>query len=123
VELPDLSQYRPHRTVRAAEFEGVPVPGLHAEFFHRDLRDRVASVGCYSYAGRELLMAWGFVGEEHCRYSAVRGEDGWDPPTPGCPQVRVLRDNDHPDAPVIGFLVRDRRGSWIDGRSRKATAS
>src|SRR5262245_60990028 len=40
-------------------------------------------------------MAWGFVGEEHCRYSAYRDPDGqWSAPTTGCPVVRVLPERD-----------------------------
>jgi hypothetical protein len=62
-------------------------------------------------------MAWGYVDEEHCRYSTVCGQDGrWEQPTPGCPQVRLLRENGAPDGPVIGFLVRDRRGDWRGDR-------
>lgn len=112
--LPDLTQYRLHRTVTDAELDGVAVPGLCAEFYRRDDGGRTATVGRYWHSGRELLMAWGYVDEEHCRYSALRGEDGtWLSATAGCPAVRVLRDLTHPDAPVTGFAVRDPHGRWI----------
>jgi hypothetical protein len=58
-------------------------------------------------------MAWGYVGEEHCRFSAVRGEQGWGQPRPGCPNVRVLRDGDR----VSGFLVEDEHGQWVGGKN------
>lgn len=120
MDLPDLSRYRLHRTVRDAEFEGVAVPGLSAQFFRRTAGDRLHSVGRYRFAGRELLMAWGYVDEQHCRYSAVRGTDGaWGRPIRGCPQVRVLRDGDT----VVGFEVRDARGCWIGGPATVASTT
>ncbi|WP_033341476.1 hypothetical protein [Catenuloplanes japonicus] len=110
MNLPDLRTYRLHRTLPEADFEGVPVPGLHAEFYRRPVGDRIASVGRYSYNGRRLLLAWGYVGEEHCRYSAVRDpRRGWQPATQGCPDVRVVRDGEA----VTGFAVRDARGRWL----------
>jgi hypothetical protein len=113
VRLPDLSGYRLHRVAVDAEFESVAVPGLRAEFFRRTGPDgRVASVGRYRHGGRELLMAWGFVDEEHCRYSAVRGTDGiWGPPMPGCPRVSILREG----AIVVGLEVQAADGSWVGG--------
>ena len=108
--VPDLSGYRLHRRVDDTRFEGVAVPGLHAEYFRRPEGARLASVGRYRYGGRELLLAWGYVDEPHCRYSCVRGPDGrWGTPTAGCPQVRVVRDN---RGLVTGFEVRDEHGGW-----------
>jgi hypothetical protein len=108
--VPDLSGYRLHRRVQDAEFEGVAVPGLRAEFFRRPEGARTATVGRYHYGGRELLLAWGFVDEPHCRYSCVRRPDGrWGTPTAGCPEVRVVRDD---GGRVAGFQVRDEHGRW-----------
>ena len=110
MRLPDLSAYRLHRTVVDAEFEGVPVPGLSAEFFRREEAGRLASAGRYRLRGRDLLLAWGYVDEEHCRFSAVRAADGcWSAPMPGCPQIRVIRAG----ARVTGLVVRDPDGQWI----------
>jgi hypothetical protein len=109
VQLPDLSRYRLHRVEPVAEFEGTAVPGLRAEFFRREIDGRTASAGRYRYEGRELLLAWGYVGEEHCRYAWVHRDGEWEPAGPGCPTVRVLRDEDR----VTGFQVRDRHGRWI----------
>jgi hypothetical protein len=114
VHLPDLSQYRLHRIADDAELDGVRVPGLRAEFFRRAQDGRLASVGRYHYRGRELLLAWGYVDEPHCRYSAVRDEDGsWSDPVPGCPEVRTCG----PDGQVTGLAVRDARGRWVGERS------
>ncbi|GGJ90699.1 hypothetical protein GCM10010123_20720 [Pilimelia anulata] len=113
MKIPDLAGYDLHRTAEDAEFEGVAVPGLTARFYRRPAGRRIASVGHYTYAGRELLLAWGYVDEEHCRASAVRGADGWEPATRGCPTVRVRRAGGDADGPVAGFAVRDRRGRWI----------
>lgn len=113
--LPDLTAYRLHRTSADAQLEGAAVPGLHAEIFHRDLGERVASVGLYRYAGRELLMAWGFADEEHCRYSALCDVEGrWQPAVAGCPRVRLVRAGDRADGPVTGLVLRDHRGRWVD---------
>lgn len=110
MQLPDLSGYRLHRTVDDAEFEGVAVPGLRAEFFRRGEQGRLASAGRYAYGGRELLLAWGYVDEAHCRFSAVRVDgDRWSHPMPGCPQVRVIRRGGR----VTGLAVRDHRGRWL----------
>jgi hypothetical protein len=122
MSLPDLCQYRLHRVDDNAEFEGVAVAGLRAEIYHRDDGGHTASVGRYWYAGRELLMAWGYVDEEHCRSHAVRGDDGaWHPAALGCPDVRVVRDQADPDAPVTGFAVRDPHGRWITGTNSPVT--
>lgn len=95
-----------------ATLEGVAVPGLRARFYRRKLSGgRLASVGHYTYAGRELLMAWGFVDEEHCRFHAVRDDaaDGqWGPTVGGCPTVDVVRDGDR----VVGLRVLAADGSW-----------
>ncbi|MFI6761019.1 hypothetical protein ACIBF5_17975 [Micromonospora sp. NPDC050417] len=110
--LPDLGAYRLQRSESDAAFEGVAVPGLTARFYHRDDNGRTATVGRYWYGGRELLMAWGYADEEHCRASAVRAADGgWHPPTVGCPSVRVVRER--PEAAVVGFEVRTPDGRWI----------
>jgi hypothetical protein len=117
LSLPDLSGYRPHRTVDVAEFEGVAVPGLRAEFFRRDEDGREATAGRYRYAGRPLLLAWGFVDEAHCRFSALCDADGrWGRPVPGCPQVQLVR----VDGRVTGLLLRDDLGRWIDAAARRS---
>lgn len=112
MSLPDLTGFATHRTVKDAAFEGVEVPGLTAEFFRRPDGDRVASVGRYSRDGRELLMAWGFVDEEHCRHWAARDPaGGWHPPADGCPVVTVLRDGEL----VTGLAIQTPDGAWIEG--------
>ncbi|SDZ64795.1 hypothetical protein SAMN05421684_7837 [Asanoa ishikariensis] len=115
MELPNLAEYGQHRDVAEAEFEGVPVPGLSATFYRRPVGERLATVGHYTYQGRDLLMAWGFVDEARCRFSSVVDADGgWQPPTPGCPDVAVRRaDGDR--GPVLGFTVRGADGRWVDG--------
>lgn len=86
------------------------MPGLRAEFFRRPDGDRIATVGRYSIDGHELLMAWGYVDEEHCRYNAVRDHDGgWHPAADGCPQVRLVRDGQA----VVGLAVRTPTGQWL----------
>ncbi|GAA1379516.1 hypothetical protein [Catellatospora chokoriensis] len=87
--LPRLAEYAPHRIVSDIDLEGHVVPGLTGEFFRRPEDGRTATVGLYRYLGIELFMAWGYVGEEHCRWTAYRRTDGgWGPPHPGCPRVR-----------------------------------
>ena len=103
--LPDLATYTPHRTVTNAAFDGVPVPGLRAEFFHRTEDRRVASAARYSVGGRDLLMTWGWADEQHGRWWAVRDSSGfWHPARPGRPAVRVL---------PAGLAVRAPSGRWI----------
>lgn len=108
--LPDLTTFIPHRTVDDAPFEGVRVPGLRADYFRRAEGDRVATVGRYSFGGRELLMAWGYVDEEHCRHNAVRDPaGGWHRPADGCPDVELIRDGHA----VVGLAVRAPSGEWV----------
>ncbi|SDS78449.1 hypothetical protein [Actinoplanes derwentensis] len=103
--LPDLTAYVPHRITADADFEGTVVPGLRAEFFRRPDGDRIASVGRYSYLGREVLMAWGFVDEQHCRWHAVHDPvDGWQATVDGCPDIRK-----NPDT----IEVRTPTGAWL----------
>jgi hypothetical protein len=114
VPLPDLATYAPHRTITDAVFEGVAVPGLRAEFFHRAEGERVASAGRYSMGGRDLLLAWGWTDEQHCRFSSVHDPEGfWHPETEGCPVVEILRDGEALDAPVTGLAIRTPRGQWV----------
>jgi hypothetical protein len=108
--MPDLSVYEVHRTVDDAAFEGVAVPGLSATFYRRPDGDRVASVGHYRMAGRDVLMAWGYVDEEHCSHSAVRDPSGgWHRATDGCPTVRVERRG----GAVTGLAVCTPAGEWL----------
>ena len=109
--IPDISQFSPHRTVLDASFEGEPVPGLRAEFFRRGEGDRVATVGRYSMDGRELLMAWGYVDEEHCRHNAVRTPAGGWEAAEGCPVVELVKDGQS----VVGLAVRAPSGEWVRG--------
>ncbi|MEV6305598.1 hypothetical protein AB0M02_39710 [Actinoplanes sp. NPDC051861] len=114
MSLPDLTTYAPHRSATDCGFEGVAVPGLRADFYRRTDGDRIASVGRYSYDGREVLMAWGFTDEEHCRRHSVHDPAaGWQPVVEGCPDVRFVRDGDAPDAPVVGLEVRTPTGGWL----------
>ncbi|MET8153937.1 hypothetical protein ACIBSW_34800 [Actinoplanes sp. NPDC049668] len=112
--LPDLETYTPDRTITDATFEGVVVPGLCAEFFRRVEGGRTATAGRYSMYGRELLLAWGWADEEHCRFSSVRDPEGfWHPETPGCPVVEIIRDGEAPDAPVTALAIRTPTGQWV----------
>ncbi|MEV4755842.1 hypothetical protein AB0J86_12120 [Micromonospora sp. NPDC049559] len=114
MQLPDLTSYRLHRRCADAELDGIAVPGLRAEYYRRPEQGRLASVGRYWYGGREVLMAWGFVDEAHCRYCAVRaGDGGWHPPMTGCPTVRVLRDPTRPGEPVRGLAIKCPDGRWL----------
>ncbi|GIE50619.1 hypothetical protein Ani05nite_41530 [Amorphoplanes nipponensis] len=121
--MPDLTTYTPHRTVTDAAFDGVAVPGLRAEFFHRAEGDRLASAGRYSLGGRPLLLAWGWTDEPRCRFSAVRDPEGfWYPAVEGCPVVEILRDGEAPDAPVTGLALRTPGGQWVTADRTRARA-
>ncbi|BBH70883.1 hypothetical protein ACTI_75680 [Actinoplanes sp. OR16] len=110
MQIPDLSEYAAHRVENDAAFEGVEVPGLRAEFFRRPEGERVESVGRYTFDGRDLLLAWGYVDEEHCRHNAVVAADGcWQPPVDGCPQVELITDGQA----VVGLAVRSPSGEWV----------
>lgn len=91
--LPDLSEYRLHKVIDDVDLDGVVVPGLRGHFHRRHAGARTSTVGVYSYAGVELFMAWGYVGEPHCRFTALRRPDGsWGRPRPGCPPVTRVYD-------------------------------
>ncbi|WP_155373732.1 hypothetical protein [Catellatospora vulcania] len=111
--VPDLCEYRLHRTDDEAALDGVEVPGLAARFYRRTLPGgRLASVGHYTLAGRDLLMAWGFVDEEHCRFHVVvEAGSGWGSTVRGCPRVDFVRDGDL----VTGLRVRAADGGWSPG--------
>lgn len=110
--LPDLDRYRLHRTAENAELDGVAVPELAARFYRCELPGgRLASVGHYTLAGRDLLMAWGYVDETHCRSHTVRAdEDRWGPVVDGCPRVDFVHDAGH----VVGLRVQAADGAWTD---------
>jgi hypothetical protein len=92
MQLPDLSGYQLRRTIDDIDLAGVTVPGLRGSFFRRPCGVRVRSAGVYEYGGTTLFMAWGYVGEEHCRFTALCRDDGsWEPARPGCPEVSVRR--------------------------------
>src|ERR671910_2885449 len=84
--LPDLAAFRPHRVVDDVDLDGAVVPGLSADFHRRPVGDRVETVGRYRFAGVEVFMAWGYVGEAYCRCTAFHeGPAGWGAIRPGCP--------------------------------------
>ncbi|MEV6525399.1 hypothetical protein AB0M43_25935 [Longispora sp. NPDC051575] len=104
MDMPDISLYDVHKIIEDVDFEGTPVPGLRGAFYRRPAGDRTESVGVYSYADDELFMAWGYVGEEHCRAAAARRPDGaWDAVRTGCPDVRVLRTGDEVTGLAVGL--------------------
>ncbi|WP_433824471.1 hypothetical protein ACQP2E_20205 [Actinoplanes sp. CA-015351] len=116
MSLPDLAAYAPHRTLPDADFEGTAVPGLRADFYRRADGDRIASVGRYTYQGRDVLMAWGFVDEKHCRRHAVHHPDhGWQSVVDGCPDVRFV----HDEGEVVGLEVRSPAGEWLPARPHR----
>lgn len=122
--LPELSAYRLHRTVAAADLDGAVVPGLSAEFLHRPCGDRVASVGRYWYRGATVLLAWGWTDEAHCSFSSIAaGDDDWSLPQPGCPTFSLLHERDA----LAGVLLHDGAGGSVECRdgsvSRSASGS
>ncbi|GLW28253.1 hypothetical protein [Actinoplanes regularis] len=105
-----MSEFEPHRIEFDATLDGMKVPGLRAEFFRRSEGDRIASVGRYFFGDQELLLAWGYVDEEHCRHNAVRDPaGGWHPAAAGCPEVELIKDGQA----VIGLAVRAAGGNWV----------
>lgn len=114
--LPNLADYTHHRTDTDATFEGTPVPGLRADFYRQPSGDRTASVGRYTVGGRDVLLAWGYVDEQHCRHHTVRDpEHGWQQPTAGCPTVRIHREpaRELRDTPVVRLEIQAPDGAWI----------
>jgi hypothetical protein len=104
--LPDLSEYRLHKVIDDVDLDGIVVPGLRGTFHRRPEGAVTSTVGLYSYAGVELFMAWGYVGEVHCRYTALRGPDGsWGPPLRGCPPVSKVCDGGRVTALTLGGYV------------------
>jgi hypothetical protein len=103
MELPDLSGYQLHKVVENVDLDGVVVHGLCGRFHRRATDSGVLTVGVYSYAGAELMMAWGYVGEPHCRFNALRGPDGsWEAPRQGCPPVSRVHDGGQVTALTLG---------------------
>ncbi|GIG64789.1 hypothetical protein [Phytomonospora endophytica] len=102
--LPDLAGFVLNKVVENIDFEGVAVPGLDGWFYRKEEEDgRTASVGVYTFDDREVFRAWGYVGESHCRASALHlPGGGWEGPHHDCPEVRVHRRGQI----VIGFSVR-----------------
>lgn len=75
-ELPDIERFERHKVVDDIDIDGTVVPGLRGTFYRRPVNGRVESVGVYHYGEREVFRAWGYVGEPHCRFTAIRGPDG-----------------------------------------------
>ncbi|WP_173079385.1 hypothetical protein [Phytohabitans rumicis] len=100
--------------IENVDLDGVVVPGLRGSFHRRRgeaasddaVASRISTVGVYRFAGVDLLMAWGYVGEPHCRFTSVRRPDGtWEPPRPGCPPVTRVHDGGLVTALTLGGHV------------------
>ena len=92
MRLPDLSRFTVHKALDDVDLDGVAMPGLSVTFHRRPTRSRVATVGVYRFAGLEVFMAWGYVGEAHCRFTSYAdGRGGWGAPRRGCPSVDAVR--------------------------------
>jgi len=90
--LPDLSLFYPYKEIDDVDLDGVVIPGLSAGFHRRAAGGRVETVGVYRFAGAEVFMAWGYVGEAHCRFTAYADPTyGWGAPRRGCPSVDTVR--------------------------------
>ncbi|GAA0257122.1 hypothetical protein [Cryptosporangium japonicum] len=101
----DLAGFTPHRTIEDIDVrgDGRAVPGMVARFYRRPEGDRIASLGHYTYEGRDTLLAWGWVGDPHCAFHAVgRPGHGWDEPRPGCPRAELVLDGANR---VVGVLL------------------
>jgi hypothetical protein len=110
VKAPNLAHFRSYKIIEDVDVHGVTVPGLRGEFLNRKVGGRIATVGRYTYAGREVFRVWGYDGEEHCRFFAVLGPEGdWEPPQAGCPRVRLLAD----DGRVAGLALHSASGGWL----------
>jgi hypothetical protein len=80
--------------------KGTLIPGLRATFYRRPNGQQIETIGLYSVDAHDLFVAWGYVGEPHCRYNAVRhgGQDhdgdGWSfyATRRGCPVLEPLRE-------------------------------
>jgi hypothetical protein len=83
--------FHPHGIREPVTVKGAVIPGLRASFYRRAVGGRTETVGLYALEGREVFAAWGWVGEAHCRYNAVRRDGGgWYPTRRGCPVLRPL---------------------------------
>ena len=110
MKAPNLAQFRPYAVIEDIDLDGVVVPGLRAEFLRREAGGRTAMVSRYSYSGRDVFQAWGYLDEEHCRYFAVYGVDGrLEAAQAGCPRVRVLTDG----TAVAGLALHSASGVWL----------
>lgn len=86
--------FRPHGTRDQVMVKGALVPGLRASFYRRFVGGRTETIGLYTVEARELFVAWGYADERHCRYNAVRRDDGgWYPTRRGCPVLQPLREH------------------------------
>lgn len=110
VAMPDLASFSLHKIVYDVDFDGTPVPGLHAAFYRCADGERVLSVGIYMADGVELFRAWGYLDEAHCAYHTVSCADGSpDGPHVGCPDVEVLAEDDE----VTGIAITTRDHEYI----------
>jgi len=91
-----------HKERAQVTARGTVIPGLRASFYRRDDGEGTQSLGLYAYQEHELFVAWGYVGELHCRYNAVHRDDGgWFPTRRGCPVLRPIWE----DSQVAGVRV------------------
>jgi hypothetical protein len=100
--------------------DGTVIPGLRASFYRRANGERTETIGLYRSSGRDLFVAWGYVGEPHCRYNAVHrdpddpaqdadavevenlGHDGaWYATRRGCPVLHPIQE----DGEVVGVTI------------------
>lgn len=102
-EFPDIAHFAFHKVIDDIDIDGTVVPGLRGTFYRRPADGGLESVGVYHYRDHEVLRAWGYVGERHCRYTAVRRADGaWADVQAGCPHFQVL----YRDGEVTGLRLR-----------------
>jgi hypothetical protein len=86
-------------------YEGVAIPSLRQEVYHKVYRDEVVSVGIFSYNGGLSYMAWGLQKNEHCSYHALLTPEGKiEEIKEGCPNVLPTVS---PAGLVTGFSLGD----------------
>lgn len=109
--LPDLSQFRLHKVIDDIDLDGVVIPGLRGSFHRRGKE----TAGLYTYEGREIFCAWGYVGEEHCRFTAYRRRGGWTPPHAGCPELDTVLALIGPVPPPAAYAADSGSGRLVSG--------
>ena len=101
MRIPTIRYWQKHHT-RELKVGDISVPEIKGTFYVKGKGKTQESIGVYRYGRKIIYCAWGFRHDKHCRFHAVKKENGkWTTPHEGCPGAEIIKHQNR----VVGLKI------------------